>query len=279
MDSGDSWLASDTRVGGFDPIFANAFDIDLAVRGWGAFVIWDDNRTGVYEAYLATTFNGGLYFDPDLQFSMGGAESPSFSRGLEPLAAIFIGGGGQPQPMVCTTGDGGQSWRLPVGLGANIGGQPSSPAVAWNSRYGAAIATWRSDASGFSQDYFGVVRPQSLSLVGTLQPGGQIQFEVSGFPWAEHGWVFGVGASTSQGGFALPGDSRLTGLQLNSTLVQTSNLPVLRGVLGNGGSGQTPTINLPLNLVPGTTFWCIAVSIDPGGGYGTMSETFPFTVQ
>jgi hypothetical protein len=77
----------------------------------------------------------------------------------------------------------------------------------------------------------------------------------------------------------LPGDGRLTGLALGNVLIQTSNLPLLRGVLASGGSGQTPPLNVPPNVVPGTTFWSIAVSFDPAGGFGSMTELIPIVAQ
>ena len=278
-DGGTNWMSSDVRVGGFDPLSANAFDMDLAVHDAGTFVIWDDNRNGPYEAFLASSFAAGAYFDPDIQLSFGGAESPSFARGDAPLAAIFIGGGGQPQPMVCTTGDDGQSWRLPIPIGGAQIGQPSLPVVAWNPAYGKAIATWRSDATGTTQQYTGGVRPQHLTPVGVFSAGSSVQIDLSAFPWAEFGWQFRVVCAGHTGTARLPGDGRATGLRLDNILQLSIAQPQLRGTLGAGGTGSTLPVVVPPTLLPGTTLWFFAVTLDPAGGFGSLTELVPVVVQ
>ena len=122
-------------------------------------------------------------------------------------------------------------------------------------------------------------RNQSLFANGPFIAGQPVNFSGSGWGASEAGSLFLVLVSTvgGYGSAFLPGDGRDIGIGVSTTLIRSTSLATLRGVIAVDGSASTPTFNMVSRFPVGTTLYAMALS--RSGSFGSLSDAVEFTIQ
>ena len=265
-DGGDTFQGAVT-VGSYTVGVDDTDEGDISINATGNVIVtWEDDRTGVDEAYVSVSTDGGATFGPDLQLSSNGAQN----------LAILAGGGATSDlvfwesttfPSTAESSfsrDGGLTWSASLRLSDNSG-FVDFPTATRNALYGNYVHAWAALDLINLKLYGGGFRPQTLTPVGNFIPGEEVHFEVENYPSEDDGLPFGILLSGSDGELLLPlGDGRNTGLENDALLNASLGLipGPLSGTIGPDGSGSTPSITLPAGFPADVR--AIAISLDPG---------------
>lgn len=127
--------------------------------------------------------------------------------------------------------------------------------------------------------------PPQIWLLGSPRPGNSV-FWLTGnaLPWVgdtSYILLSGSGGGVA-GGFPLPdGSGRNVPLVYDSyTAWALAHPALLSSVIGPAGQGQTASLQIPVSIPPGASFWSAAVLVNPAGGaYDAVSDELLTVIQ
>lgn len=284
LDGGVTWLPAPEQVGGYQAGLDDVVDFMCLRNRELPVVVWTDNRSGLEECYVGVWDLTFLQWT-EFQLSLGGAKNPLLIGHRAFMAVAWNDLGTPPQLFAQVSRDKGVTWNRSTFDAATTLGAEHSLRMAHNKLYGNFLMSWLADDGGVEHVYAGGFRGNEVLPVGTFQQGSTISFAVEGFPSDETGWDFRIliaGATASAGNARLPlADGRSLGLAVDPLFLRTSTpvgLGALQGVIAADGSGATPATLLPPGLAVGSNLALVAISIDPGGGFGHTTDVVRCTV-
>ena len=278
-DNGVTWNG-DVLVGGY---VAGTDDTDhpviLVTDAGNVIVACEDNRTGADEIYIHTSVDGGATWTESA--SMGGGGFPAIGGNGDYVAVNWTGPVFPEGSMAVASSDGGVTWGTPFDMAAGQINDADFAEIAYNDKYGNFVGVWLDDSSvlAVNQLYAAGFRNQSLFANGPFIAGQPVNFSGSGWGASEAGSLFLVLVSTvgGYGSAFLPGDGRDIGIGVSTTLIRSTSLATLRGVIAVDGSASTPTFNMVSRFPVGTTLYAMALS--RSGSFGSLSDAVEFTIQ
>jgi len=247
------------------------------------FAIWEDNRTGTDEAYVAVSTDGGLSYLPDVQLSLAGAEKPRFagvSGSRSSATAVWESTAGFPRFVEASQSlDGGLTWGAAFQISDNAPDTVDFVTGAYNELYGNYLAAWTSLNGGDFNVYSGGYRPQTLAGQNLVsgQPSSLVLSDFSGQDPLV--WVL---LSSNPGSFPIGfGDSRDIGLNAFDpffSLALTTPGLFLTVLDGTGAGSTVPT---PNPLPAGFNLYAAALSFDLSAGIaiGEITDVELLTIQ
>ncbi|KAA3611538.1 MAG: hypothetical protein DWQ01_05460 [Planctomycetota bacterium] len=277
LDGGITWMG-EVPVGNYTPGLHDVSYPDVAIAADGNLLAaWQDNRSGAYEVYSATSTSSGAGWLNDVQLS-------STSMGLsvkllcpENQAAAMWNAGSLPPNFeeAALSPDAGLSWNSPVVVSTN-NGDVDSWAMAYNRYYDNFLMAWLADDFNPPNNdvYAGGFRPQTLIPIGNFSvPGSTVSFQIAHWPQPDHGMSFGVVASASLGSYVLA-DGRDLGIVYDFYFQQALTMipGQLSGTINSSGGGSTASFPVP-TLPP--TLYTTAVAFTSFTNLGAATDLVP----
>ena len=254
-------------------------DVAIDPSTGAVLVVFESDRTGIDEAYAATSFDGGMTWLAETQLSNGGTKYGALLATGEHTAAVSWNRNYQYAESR-ESADGGLTWGPLLTLN-----DPALGSVQWSVKaahaegYRNYVVTWRT-YSDTSEDIFaGGFRPQTLTPIGWTAGPSNAGFAFERFDPAYP--LGGVLLSGSLGSLLVPfGDGRDVGLLTDAWLLRSINL--FTGPLGAAidatGTGATPMF--PIDLPPGLAVWAVGYQVSFTGSvkFGDLSDTLPIAL-
>jgi hypothetical protein len=264
---------------GFD---ASEGDVAIDADTGRVLIAFLDDRTGVDEAYAATSLDGGASWIAETRLSNGGAQPPLLVTGKRTAATTWVRSHDFiTDAQARESEDGGLTWGPLLSISDNAGGGGNLvlPA-AYAAAYRNYVFAWREPAGPTYDVIAGGFRPQTLTPVGWAAGPTSAGFAFERFNPAVP--QAGVLLSGSPGSLAVPfGDGREVGLLPDAVL--SASIRLLYGPLGAAldaiGAGATPLS--PVSLPPGLTVWAVGYQVSIALGvvqFGDLSDAVSITL-
>ncbi len=272
IDGGDTWSGG-VFVGDYTDVTHDVDNSRLMTSGGNLIAVWEDDRSGSDEIYVATSTDDGATWD-EQSASLGTGGFPRVSNvsgGDEAGAAVCFTGGGFPETSIYAVSiDNGVTFTGPLSV-SDTPGDSDFAEVKWNDLYNNYVAAWLSDECDdggggfFNAGFVGGVRPQTLTPNGFPGPPTfSFDFDLFNSGCGTTGWAL---ASLTPGSLTLVGDGRELGVGFDAVLNTSAGL-ALAGVglfdAGLDGSGSGSTTPFSTNLPPGTTLLMVGLNVDLG---------------
>jgi len=274
-DRGVTWRSNPQQVGNYTAGSDQVIELQCLRNRQLLTVIWTDDRSGRAESYLASWTPTSQQWQ-EFSLSTSGAAIPQVIGHRHYMAAFWQDLATPPSIWASFSRDKGESWDQPVFAATTTVGREAAPRIAFSKTYGNFLLAWQSDDSGQDQVYVGGFRGQTVETVGSLRVASPLAFAVHAYAADESGWEVSILLSRATGNAQLPfGDGRSLGLASDAFFRRSARLSApsaLQATIASDGSGSTPSVVLPPVLAVGDRLVFVAVSRDPLGGFGHITD-------
>lgn len=269
-DSGATFGAG-VLVGAYTDVTDDVDASRLMTSGGNLIAVWEDNRTGSDEIFVATsTDSGATWTEQAASFGAGGFPRVSnVSSGSEDGVAIGWTGPSFPESaLYAVSTDNGVTFGSALSVSDDTPSDVDFAEVKWNDLYNNYICAWQAEEctsdggiTFFNNTFVGGFRPQSIAANGFVAGPTTVDFDVSNFDTGTtQVWVV---CSLATGDTFIPfGDGRNVGLVQDGLFAFTTNVPgAFNTTLDASGSGTTTS--QAVTLAAGTTVFAVGVGLNP----------------